>query len=267
MRTPVTVWLLLAAGVCAQEPPSAPSKADPSGKTDPAKPTPIRAEAPAKANPAPVPNAITNADPALLRRQAMDWVPVDYAAFGLLMEKAKAAGIEDLDTLLARLDASLLFGDIDTLKRLLPEAEKAKDEIAKRKGGNASAREEVARSLKLAKRFLALAENHPSEAPRRAEIFRMYYFAEMTLEHARMLDAALDQASIEKNLKEGSTVPWEQLQKYLQKDTQLSATGATIFGDKFGPYATGTPPRIPAATFEKLKPYLPPETWGVYAPK
>jgi hypothetical protein len=262
IRTPVLAWLLLATFCPAQEKPNAAQKPEPASKTEaPAAP------AAQPAAPAPAPEGAAKLDAAQIRRQAMDWVPVDYAAFGLLIEKARAAGVEDMDTLLARLDASLLFGDVDTLKRLLPEAEKAKDEIAKRKGGTASAREEVSRSLKLAKQFLTFAEKRPSEASHRAEMFRMYYFAETTLEHARMLDAALDQAAIEKNLKDGAPIPWEQVQQYLKKDSQLSLTGATIFGDKFGPFVTGTPPHIPTPTYEKLKSYLPADTWGAFAPK
>ena len=202
-----------------------------------------------------------------LRRQVMDWVPVDATAFAKLLEQAKAAGVEDGDTLLARLDASLLFGDVEKLKELVPAVEKEEADIIKRKGGNAAAREEVARSLKLAKQFQAFAEKRPTEVARRAEMFRNYYYAQITLEHARLLDAAVDQFCIEKNVKDGAAVTWEQLRTYLKTNTQIHATGATIFGDRFGPFASGVSTVVPRATYEKLKAYLPADAWGDHAPK
>lgn len=202
-----------------------------------------------------------------LKHQVVEWTPVDYAAFGQLIEKAKAAGVEEIDTLLPRLEASLLFADVEKLKELLPQAEKAQAEIVKHLPTHAEAKEDVARSLKLCKQFLALVEKRPTEAPRRAEIFRMYYYAQTTLEDSRLLDAALDQCAVEKKLPEGADVTFEQLRGYLKKDTQLYDTGATVFGDKFGPLKVGFPPAIPSETFNKLKPYLPADAWGVYAPK
>lgn len=206
-------------------------------------------------------------DVALLKKQVIDWVPVDYAAFTQNVEKAKAAGLEEADTLLPLLDASLLFGEVDKLKQLAPAVEKAQADIARRRGGTIESRQEVARSLKLAKQFLALAEKRPSEVAHRAEMFRMFYYAQVTLEHARMLDAAVDQYAIEKSVKEGTTVTWEQIRGYLKDGSQIATTGATIFGDKFGPYKCGASVTIPVETYQKLKAYLPVEAWGDYAPK
>jgi hypothetical protein len=205
-------------------------------------------------------------DPAEVSRE-LAWVPGDYASFDKLMQRAKAAELSETELLLPQLDASLLFGDIEKLKVLLPKTEAAKADIIKKKGGSEDAREEVMRSLKLAKQLLAFSEKRPNEVARRAEMFRMVLFAQQTIEDARMLDAAVDQLAIEKNLAEGAAATWEQIRPYLAKDTQLFATGATLFGDKFGPFKVGTTPTIPTESYNKLKDYLPAEAWEEFVPK
>jgi hypothetical protein len=201
----------------------------------------------------------------VLRR--LEWMPGDYASFGQLLEQAKAAELAESQTLLHQIDAGILFGDVEKLRVLLPKIESTKAEVIKKKGGNDSAREEVNHSIKLARLLVALAEKRPAEIPRRAEIFRMVLFAQQTLEEARMIDSAIDQLAIEKNLTAGTVVTWEQIRVYLQKDTQLYATGATILGDKYGPFVVDTAPVVPKESFRKMKEFLPLDAWEAFAPK
>jgi hypothetical protein len=210
--------------------------------------------------------AETKPDPTEVSRE-LGWLYGDYPAFEKLMERAKAAELPEVELLLPQLDASLLFGDLPKLKEFLPKTEAAKAEIIKKKGGTEDAREEVVRSIKLGKQFLAFAEKRPAEVARRAEMFRMVLYAHQTIEDARMLDAAVDQFAIEKNVGEGSAVTWEQIRPYLPKTTQLYATGGTIFGDKFGPFIVGTTPAVPRESYHRLKDYLPAEAWEGFTPK
>jgi hypothetical protein len=197
----------------------------------------------------------------------LEWVPGDYAAFEKLIERAKAAEIPESQLLLPQLDASLLFGDQAKLTEFLPKVEAAKADIIKQKGGTAEAKEEVELSLKLSKQYARLIKVRPKEAPRRAEMFRMILFAHQTIEDTRMLDAALDSLASDKKLAAGTEVTWEQLQGYVSKTSQLHTTGATIFGDKFGPFKIGRELTVPVESYQKLKDYLPAEAWEGVAPK
>ncbi len=205
-------------------------------------------------------------DPAEVAKE-LEWVAGDYEEFAKLIARAKAAAIEDVDLLLPQLDAALLYGDVAKVKEFLPNVDAAKADIIKKKGGTEEAREEVMRSIKLSKQFLSFAEKRPAESGKRAEMFRYLIFAMQTLEDARMVDAAMDQLALEKNIAEGTAVTWNQLREYVSKKTQLHATGGTVLGDKFGPFKVGTVTAIPAATYDKLKNYLPNEAWEDYAPK
>lgn len=230
---------------------------------EPAPAAPAAAAAPV---PVPAVPAAEKPDAAEVARE-LEWVVGDYAAFAKLLERAKAAGIPEMELLLPQLDAAMLYGDVAKVKEFLPNVDAAKAEIIKKKGGTDEAREEVLRSLKLSRLFLAFAEKRPAESAKRAEMFRLLIFAMQTLEDARMVDAALDQLAIEKNLQEGTVATWDQLRAYVAKSTQLHTTGATLLGDKFGPFKVGTVTPIPAETFAKLRNYLPSEAWEDYAPK
>lgn len=205
-------------------------------------------------------------DAAQIARE-LEWVPGDYAAFEKLIERAKAAEIPEMQLLLPQLDASLLFGDEAKLTALLPKVEAAKAGIIKQKGGTGEAKEEVEMSLKLSKQFAKLLKSRPKDAPRRAEMFRLILFAHQTIEDTRMLDAALESLAADKKIAPGTEVTWNQLRDYVSKDSQLHATGATIFGEKFGPFKVGAGMTIPKETYQKLKDYLPPDAWAGLEPK
>jgi hypothetical protein len=197
----------------------------------------------------------------------LEWLPGDYEAFQKLVERAKAAEVPEVQLLIPQLDASLLFGDLEKLTALLPKVEAAKADIIKQKGGTPNAREEVEMSLKLSRQFAKLIKVRPKEAPRRAEMFRMILFAQQTIEDARMLDAALDSLATAKKLPAGTDVTWEQLREHVSKTSHLHESGATLFGDKFGPFKVGTDLTIPKDSYLKLKDYLPPESWEGLMPK
>jgi prepilin-type N-terminal cleavage/methylation domain-containing protein len=79
----------------------------------------------------------------------------------------------------------------------------------------------------------------------------------------RVMDYALDRWALEKNKTVGDVAQFSDLKPYL-KDSQLSESGADLFGAAMGPYSVDTAPKVSAAAFTALSDVAPAEFWSPY---
>lgn len=87
--------------------------------------------------------------------------------------------------------------------------------------------------------------------------------ATRVLEDLRMIDAAIDQYSIEHNKRAGTRVEWTDIQTYLRPNSTLSTSGGRdILGNRFGPeFTVDSVPTVPTETYRALSDVAPAEFW------
>jgi prepilin-type N-terminal cleavage/methylation domain-containing protein len=90
--------------------------------------------------------------------------------------------------------------------------------------------------------------------------------ASKILNDLRLIDAAVDQYSIETSRSTGSTVNVTDWTNYLKKDTTLYATGKDLFGDDYGPQTTDTLPTVPANAWSTLSDVADAAFWSPFGP-
>jgi prepilin-type N-terminal cleavage/methylation domain-containing protein len=91
--------------------------------------------------------------------------------------------------------------------------------------------------------------------------------ATRTLEDLRMIDAAIDQYSIETNKSGASAVAWADIKNYLKSGTALyNGTGSDMFGNSYngGTYTVDGIPKVSTSTFGTLSDVAPAEFWSPY---
>ncbi len=90
--------------------------------------------------------------------------------------------------------------------------------------------------------------------------------ASKILNDLRLIDAAVDQYSIETSKSTGSTVNVSDWTNYLKKDTTLFATGKDLFGDDYGPQTVDTLPKVPASAYATLSDVADAAFWSPFGP-
>jgi prepilin-type N-terminal cleavage/methylation domain-containing protein len=88
--------------------------------------------------------------------------------------------------------------------------------------------------------------------------------ASKILNDLRLIDAAVDQYSIETSRSTGSTVNVTDWTNYLKKDTTLYATGQDLFGNDYGPQTVDTLPKVPAAAWTTLSDVADANFWSPF---
>ena len=90
--------------------------------------------------------------------------------------------------------------------------------------------------------------------------------ATQVLEDLRLIDSAIDQYAIENNKKQGDTLAWSDVQKYLKTGTRLEQSGGVdILGNSFGAsFTVDTIPQVPDSSFTALSDVAPQTFWGPF---
>ena len=88
--------------------------------------------------------------------------------------------------------------------------------------------------------------------------------ATRVLEDLRLIDAAIDQYSIEHNKDSGAPVGWADVQTYLRPG-RLSQSGTDILGNSFGTqFKVDSMVPVPAKTYEALSDVAPADFWDPF---
>ena len=194
-------------------------------------------------------------DPKEFLREGLTYPSRTLAAFDQRLAAARAAGLTEADTVFAELSAGYVYGDLVRMKSALERIDRLKLPEPPRGGGMRPV------SLANVRAAVALAEKNPAAAARihqsiRADAIRAY--ATITLEDLRQIDSSIDQCAIENSKRPGAVVTWDELRVYLKKGNFLERTGGSVFGDSYGQrFIVGTPPSVPAATWEALEGMVP----------
>lgn len=90
--------------------------------------------------------------------------------------------------------------------------------------------------------------------------------ATRVLQDLRLIDAAIDQYSIEHNKKPGTRVEWADIEQYLRPESQLAqSSGRDILGNSFGPeFKVDSNPIVPTQTYQALSDVAPAEFWAPF---
>jgi len=199
------------------------------------------------------------ADAAALR-QELDFAQRNLAIFDQKLAAARAAGVAESDTLFPELAAAWVHGDAGRLRTTLAKIDqlslKSQEPI-----------NEFCPSLDEVRKALASAEKDPAAFAREMKAVKIRWLKSQvttTLEDLRLIDSAIDQWMIENNKAGGTTLGWAEVAKYLKLGTRLHRTGATVFGDVYGPrFIADIVPSIPAATWETFEGVVP---WKFFEP-
>jgi prepilin-type N-terminal cleavage/methylation domain-containing protein len=90
--------------------------------------------------------------------------------------------------------------------------------------------------------------------------------ASKILNDLRLIDAAVDQYSIETSRSTGSAVLVSDWTNYLKKDTTLYTTGTDLFGNPYGDQVTDSLPKIPANAYSTLSDVADAAFWSPFGP-
>ena len=90
--------------------------------------------------------------------------------------------------------------------------------------------------------------------------------ASRILNDLRMIDAAVDQYSIETNRKTGDVVNTTDWTNYLKKGSLLWNSGSSLLGTPYGPQTVDTIPQVPAADYAVLSDVAGTGFWSPYGP-
>jgi prepilin-type N-terminal cleavage/methylation domain-containing protein len=90
--------------------------------------------------------------------------------------------------------------------------------------------------------------------------------ASKILNDLRLIDAAVDQYSIETSRSTGSAVLVSDWTNYLKKDTTLYATGNDLFGNPYGDQVTDSLPKVPAGAWSTLSDVADTAFWSPFGP-
>lgn len=74
----------------------------------------------------------------------------------------------------------------------------------------------------------------------------------------------MDQYALEKDIKRGAHVTFEDLKNYLKPGTELYSTGADFMGDTFGPFTVGSTPLVSSKAFNALSDIADASFWSPF---
>jgi prepilin-type N-terminal cleavage/methylation domain-containing protein len=88
--------------------------------------------------------------------------------------------------------------------------------------------------------------------------------ASSVINDLRIIDAAMDQYSIDTGKTTGFNPAFSDIQNYLKTDTLLYSTGADILGDTYGPYTVDSITQVPTSAFNAYSDVADASFWGQY---
>ena len=90
--------------------------------------------------------------------------------------------------------------------------------------------------------------------------------AGLVKDELRMIDGAVDQYAIEKNLATGATVNWTTIKQYIKVGSPMyNSNGNDSLGNAFGDQTVGTLPKVPTTTSGILSDVADAAYWSPYS--
>lgn len=193
---------------------------------------------------------------------ALDELTFDNNRFERLIGLARSLGVSDAAIVNARFDRAFYTGDIDGMKRMLPDLEKALATMPADEGNFKA--DEIRKVLPQFKKIFESGDQ--TRAKTLLEKYQRQAEARSILTDLIRIDAAVDICAIELNLKAGTVVASKEWVKRVKQGSQLQETGADIFGVLYGNQIVDQTPKPNPASQEKVSKYVPADFFNSVSP-
>jgi hypothetical protein len=175
----------------------------------------------------------------------------DIGAFESLAARALREGIPDSVITLRRYFCYLQHGEIAPLRVLIPQLEKAKDDILSQQFEPMTAAQ-FEKTLEVGRKLIEASQKNPSGTVDLVAASHRFAQAVVHMKDLRRIDAAIDMYSLENNQPNGAPVPVEAWKRYMPKNQRLWRTGADCLGNAYGPQVVGQRPKVARAAYERI---------------
>ena len=193
---------------------------------------------------------------------ALNEYTYDKNRFERAAAMAKSLGVSDQRITLSRFFFTLVNGDLDGVKRALPEFEKALGTLPAEEADSS-----VSEFRNTIPKFKKVLESGDANRLKTSlENYRREYEAKAILGDLRRIDTAVDIYAIQQRLKIGDTVPVMEWIKHIKAGTALRDTGTDIFGVAYGNQIVDKAPKPNPASLEKVSKYVPADFFDLTSP-
>lgn len=179
----------------------------------------------------------------------LDEFSPDNARFERVAALAKSLGVSNSRIVLTKFANDLLTGNLDSVRRNLPEIEEALKTLPPDE--STSGLERIREAFPKFKKLVG--QNDTTRLNVLMSQYKQAMEAVTVAADLIKIDAAVDICAIKGNLQEGATVPAAEWIKNVPIGTRLRETGADIFGNRYGDQAVGKKPQPNAATVQKIR--------------
>lgn len=193
---------------------------------------------------------------------ALDETTFDNNRFERLAGFARTLGVSDSRIVFSRFNRAFYTGDLEAIKKMLPEFEKALETIpaeeADPKAGDLR---------KMLPQFKKVLETGDQARVRTVlEKYQRDAEARAILADLRRIDAAIDICAIESNLKAGTIIPPKVWLKQVKPGCRLHESGSDVFGVAYGNQTVDQMPKPNPASLERVSKFVPPDFFDLKSP-
>lgn len=179
----------------------------------------------------------------------LDEFSPDNARFERVASLAKSLGVSNSRIVLTKFANDLLTGNLDSVRRNLPEIEAALKTLPPDE--STSGLERIREAFPKFKKLIG--QNDTTRLNVLSSQYKQAMEAVTVAADLLKIDAAVDICAIKGNLQTGATVPTAEWIKNVPIGTRLRETGADIFGNRYGDQVVGKKPEPNTATLQKIR--------------
>lgn len=193
---------------------------------------------------------------------ALDEIMFDNNRFERLAGFARTLGVSDSRIVFSRFNRAFYTSDLETIKKMLPEFEKALETIPAEEADPKAG--DLRKMLPQFKKVLETGD----QARVRTVLEKYQHDAEARsiLSDLQRIDIAIDICAIESTLKVGTVIPPKDWLKHVPPGSRLRESGSDVFGVAYGNQIVDQKPKANAASLERVSKFVPPDFFDLKSP-